>query len=79
MSHTIELSDRAHEIRWALARQRGQSLAELLEALATQPTADRDPMMDPRHETFEECFLGLGMSSDDIKTAQEIAESDAEV
>jgi hypothetical protein len=63
----------------ALARQRRQSQEELREALATQPTADRDPMADPRYETFEACLRGLGMSSDDSKTAQESAESDAKV
>ena len=79
MSHTIELSDRAYNILSALARQRGQSLEELLEALATHRAADRDPVRDPRYETFEEFFVGLGMSPDEIKAAQESAESDADV
>ncbi|HEY7019823.1 MAG TPA: hypothetical protein VH349_01825 [Ktedonobacterales bacterium] len=79
MGHTIELSDRAYKILSALARQRGQSLEELLEALAAQRTADRDPVTDPRYETFEEFFQGLGMSPDEIKAAQESAESDADI
>jgi hypothetical protein len=36
-------------------------------------------MSDPRYETFEEFFQGLGMSPDEIKAAQESAESDADV
>ncbi|HEX3270762.1 MAG TPA: helix-turn-helix domain-containing protein [Ktedonobacterales bacterium] len=79
MSHVIELSDRAYEILSAFARQRGQSLEELLEALATQRVAERDSVTDPRYETFEEFFQGLGMSPDEIKAAQESAESDADV
>jgi hypothetical protein len=83
MSHTIELSDRAYKILSALARQRGQSLEELLEALATQRAAERDPMSDPmsdpHYETFEDFFLGLGMSPGEIRAAQESAESDADI
>jgi hypothetical protein len=75
MSHVIELSDRAYAILSALARQPGQTLEELLEALARQRAADRDPVSDPRYETFEEFFQGLGTSSDDIRAAQENAES----
>ena len=40
--------------------------------------ADRDPITDPRYETFEEFFAGLGMSPDEIKTVQENAASSAD-
>jgi hypothetical protein len=79
MSHTIELSDRAYGILSALARQRGQSLDELLESLAAQRAADHNPATNPHYETFEEFFLGLGMTPDDIKAAQDSAESNAAV
>jgi hypothetical protein len=38
-------------------------------------------MLQPIHtyEAFEEFFQGLGMSPDEIRTAQESAESDADV
>lgn len=79
MSHTVALADRADHILSALARQRGQSLEDLHEALATQRAADRHPATEPRYETFEEFLQELGTSSDDIKAAQESAESNADI
>ncbi len=58
MSHIIELSDRAYNILSALARQRGQSLEELLETLAMHRAADHDLLTDPRYENLRGILPG---------------------
>jgi hypothetical protein len=82
MSQMLALSEEAYTTLMALANERGQSPEAVVEDLiaAAQADATRDPHTDPRYQTFEEFFRGLGMTSEEIRQARQSAKAaDADV
>jgi hypothetical protein len=85
MSHTISLSEAAYQTLSTLANEQGTTPEALIEAWAAQQAqvhaeSERDPYTDPRYQTFDEFFLGLGMTEDEIREAKLAAQaSDADV
>jgi hypothetical protein len=77
MGHALEISQEAYVRLREAAERRGQTPEALVEAWTAQLAnldADRDPFGDPHYETFEESFLGLGMSDADIEMAKRSAD-----
>ena len=83
MSHVLTVSDETYRTLETLAQQQGQTPETLIEAWVTQqraPSGERDPHTDPRYENFDEFFLGLGMTEDEIRAAEAKAgNADAEL
>lgn len=81
MGHTLEISQEAYDRLREVAARRGQTPEALVEEwtarLAEQDT-ERNPYTDPRHESFDEFFRGLGMAETDIEMAKQAAEDDGE-
>lgn len=78
MSHILTVSDETYRTLETLAQQHGQTPETLIEAWVTQqraPDGERDPHTDPRYESFDEFFLGLGMTEDEIHAAEASAEN----
>ncbi len=81
MSHALHISDEAYDTLTAVARERGQTPEAFIEAWAAEQAqalaeADRDPHTDPRYETFEAFFRGLGMAEEEIQRAKQVAETE---
>ena len=86
MSHTLTISDRAYETLQTLASKQGKTLEAFIESWAEQqkpggPDTERDPFTNPRYQTFEEFFRGLGVSEERLRRleAEAEAEDDADV
>jgi hypothetical protein len=64
----------------SLADAQGRTLAGLVEAWAVERAQAPIAPAEQRYETFEEFFTNLGMSQEEIRQAQELAETeDADV
>jgi len=73
MSHVLTVSDETYHALETLAQQHGQTPETLIENWVTQqraPDGERDPHTNPRYESFDEFFLGLGMSEDEIRATE---------
>lgn len=73
MSHVLTISDETYHALETLAQRQGQTPESLIETWVTQqipPDVERDPHTDPRYESFDEFFLGLGMTEDEIRAAE---------
>ena len=83
MSHVLTISDDTYHALETLAQQQGQTSETLITTWVTQQTApgvERDPLTDPHYESFDEFFLGLGMTEDEIRAAEANAgNADADV
>jgi len=79
MGRVISISEEAYRALSALAGKQGSTVEALIEAWAAQQAkaeAERDPFTNPRYQTFEEFFLGLGMTKEEIQEAQAAARAD---
>ena len=83
MSHILTISDDAYHALETLAQRQGQTPEALIETWGTQntqPEQERDPHTNPQYESFDEFFLGLGMTEEEIRAAEANAgNADADV
>lgn len=81
MSQTLTISDEVYQQLRTLAEAHGQTLEDALVSLVHQAVQEeaRDPLKEPRHQTFEEFFHDLGMTDEQIAAAQKRASDHADV
>jgi len=81
MAHTLTIPDEVYQQLRALAEVQGQTPESLVAALVDQATRERarDPLKEPRHQTFEEFFYDLGMTDEQIAAAKQRAANHADL
>ena len=81
MAQTLTISDEVYQQLRAFAEAHGQTLEEALGTLVQQAVQEeaRDPLKEPRYQTFEEFFHDLGMTDEQIATAKQHASDHADV
>lgn len=81
ISQTLTISDEVYQQLSVLAKAHGQTLEDALATLVHQAIHEeaRDPLKEPRYQTFEEFFHDLGMTDEQIAAAQKRTSDHADV
>lgn len=81
MSQTLTISDEVYQQLSVLAEAHGQTLEDALATLVHQAVQEeaRDPLKEPRYQTFEQFFHDLGMTDEQIAAAKQHASDHADV
>lgn len=80
MAQLVSIPDPVYQALERLAQAQGQTPEELIAAwVAEHAEEGRDPLKEPHYQAFEEFFHDLGMTDEQIATAQQRASDHADI